>query len=342
MLDFPTQASQNLAMSQRIRRLESALRTTYWKWLIEEPLATSNNTITSFLNSKIAPLADLDWAIQFNLGGIYLNGQPVLSDMEINAPAVIEYYQPRYDLGSLSQVFPEFHAGHIVFEDDHLLCAFKPAGLPTMPAREQRLFSLKSSVERYLGGTVHMPSRLDMSVSGLVLMSKSPQCHPLLQQLFERKELYKLYLMATPIAPKWSKNVCAAAIGKDPLHPVLRKTVQDTTGDPSARTARTVFYTEGWKNIEGAAILLARPITGRTHQIRVHASAIGFPIIGDRFYGNHDSPVLCLTSYAVSFCHPITGQNLFLSTPNSLLPLWLGSIAEQIKNRINNLELCSI
>jgi 23S rRNA-/tRNA-specific pseudouridylate synthase len=101
---------------------------------------------------------------------------------------------------------------------------------------------------------------------------------------------------------------------------VLRQVVIDG-GQP----AQTQFSSVGTAQISGvaASIYEAKPITGRTHQIRVHSAASGIPIIGDNFYGGVDAPYLHLVSYRIRLIHPITSVQIDLKLPASMGPSWV-------------------
>jgi 23S rRNA-/tRNA-specific pseudouridylate synthase len=225
-----------------------------------------------------------------------------------------------------------------VYEDDELLVFFKPSGLASMPTREQVQHNLKTLLLSYLGpaftsSSLHMPSRLDTSVSGLVLVSKHPAMHRPLQRLFEHRRLRKLYVLRTQTSLAWNTFDALGSIGRDPRHPVLR-CVTATAG----KAAHTVFT----KLIErsSGSYLAAQPVTGRTHQIRVHASSYGFPIDGDNFYAGAENPELALMSAALRFIHPHSHRELLILAPATALPYWVATEWKDIEPELRRLLEC--
>jgi 23S rRNA-/tRNA-specific pseudouridylate synthase len=188
-----------------------------------------------------------------------------------------------------------------------------------MPAKEQRHFSMKTYLERFTGSIIHMPSRLDVSTQGLLITSISSKAHAKLQQAFEHRLVKKEYLCATHIKPTWSNLSVNLPIGRAKEHSVLR--VIDHKDGQAAQTELSVL---GSSNTSKSPIyvLSAKPLTGRTHQIRVHTATSGVPILGDKFYGGAPATSLHLVSFAVACLHPVTGKQIKFTLPKSLQPSW--------------------
>ena len=161
-----------------------------------------------------------------------------------------------------------------------------------------------------------MPSRLDTSTDGLLILSLNKKTHNYLQQAFERRLVCKRYLLASHNDPGWRLKFVSANITKDHSHPVLRKVPHDNSG----KRCLTIFSACGSE--EGNSVFMARPLSGRTHQIRVHAAHIGIPIKGDNFYGGISSGNLHLISYYLGFWHPFKKEFLEFTLPNQFLPSW--------------------
>ena len=273
-----------------------------------------------FLSKNLTHIPSSEWEKRANYGGIYVNGLLANQDQTLPTPASIEYYEPKYPIEDAEKFFPKFSSDWIVFEDQFILVSYKPAGLPTMPAKEQNKYSLRSYLDKYVGHAVHCPSRLDTSTQGLVIVSKDSRTHGLLQQVFEHKRIRKEYRFVTDAVVDWEFFEANQPIGKSPEHPVLR-----CINGTNAKSAHTRF--EKIRSIEsGGTVIRALPTTGRTHQIRVHSSAHGFPIRFDKFYSSYtEMPKgpLCLLSYAISLKHPVTDENLVIQMPDNLLPTWI-------------------
>ena len=306
----------------RARAVADALRTRYWCWTIHSQSETPP-TLRKLLCDRLPHIPEDSWPSRFVFGGIYINGLEALDDQPLTAPCRIEYYEPKFEISAAALVFPEFKSEYVLFQDEHILIAYKPAGLSSMPAKEQRHFSVKASIERLLGTVVHMPSRLDVSAQGLIIMSISPLAHAELQKAFEMRRISKTYVCASDRKPDWKCKIVSAQIGRDSLHPVLR-TTKTTVG----QQAETIFDYLG-ENGTGKQrhILSARPITGRTHQIRVHAAHESIPLLGDRFYGGAAHSHLHLVSYALSCLHPVSKKPFSFSLPPQLHPDWMSDIS---------------
>lgn len=304
-----------------IAEVSDALRTHYWSWLIYETTPTSNRLL-SFLVHQLPHIDPSTWKERFDFGGVYVNGRDALGDRDLPLPCKVEYYEPKFKISEAGSIFPNFRDDYVIYGDEHLVAVYKPPGLSSMPAKEQRHFSVKASVERHLGVTVHMPSRLDVSAQGLMIMSSSACAHARLQQAFEHREVFKEYRCASTSESPWISKSVELPIGRDSRHPVLRR-VDYESGKP----AKTEFIAIGAATSGDLPVHVFRaiPITGRTHQIRVHASASGISLVGDRFYGGTLAANLHLVSYAVRLKHPISGVELQLSLPQRFLPKWISN-----------------
>jgi tRNA pseudouridine32 synthase/23S rRNA pseudouridine746 synthase len=295
-----------------------ALRTKYWCWILRERDAYSNSLLT-FLHQNLPHIQPDSWGQRFAFGGVYVNGRDALGDIELPLPCKIEYYEPKFDIPHAAAIFPEFRAEYLFYRDDDIIAVYKPPGLSSMPAKEQRHFSVKASVERLTGARVHMPSRLDVSAQGLIIMSISERCHGPLQQIFEQRQITKEYICASGSHPTWSDKSVELPIGRDASHPVLRK-IDTINGKPALTEFSLMGRVE--ENDIFMSVFRAKPVTGRTHQIRVHAAASGIPLIGDRFYGGMAADYLHLIGYAVTLTHPVRKDALRITLPENFLPKW--------------------
>jgi len=294
-------------------RLNDALFTK--RWVIDLINGQPEQLIT--LLKRAAPHIPADeWDKRINVGGAHLNGAPVAGDCIVAPPARVEYFEPRGGTFE-SSGYPLWSSDWIIFEDNDLIVINKPIHLPTLPVREQSIHNLRRYLEEYLVHAVHLPSRLDTSTSGLVIASKSPDTHRALQRTFETRAIVKRYLCELSGVPSFRKLTLSSAIGHHPLHPVLRAT---HSAGKSALTCFNVIEPR-----EKSALVEARPITGRTHQIRVHAQAMGYPLVGDNFYNGAEAPSLHLCCVELGLNHPRTGAALRISLPEKARPSWIRS-----------------
>lgn len=302
-----------------LERVNQALSSKRWCWRFFEN-ASCPNDLLSLLLDKLPNINPQSWQDRFVHGGIYINGQPTTTNQELKPPVQVEYFEPKFDIKDAHRYYAHFSNDYIVYEDQYLLAVFKPPKLPSLPAKEQSKYNLRSYLESYCGHPVHMPSRLDSSAQGLLLVSKSSLTHAYLQQAFEKKTVAKYYLLEVSGQPEWLRYSCQMAIGRNPAHPVLRKAVSE--GGQKAQTEFKLVKCSVNQQKNKTTILEAQPITGRTHQIRVHAATLGFPIIGDNFYGGMIAPELRLLSHRITIAHPITANILDIKVPKKLCPAW--------------------
>lgn len=305
-------------------------------WEISED-APCPRTLQDALSQKF-PSID-NWRERFEWGGILVNGRPMALSTELSPllPVRIEFYQPKVEWEQRWEQYPVFDpAKHIVYHDHGLLIAFKPAGLPTNPSKDQHRCCLQTYLTQEIG-PVHMPSRLDMGTSGLIAVSTEKELNKQLQLVFEKHHIHKEYLFVVEGAWPWpvdSPITVERPIGRHPDHPILRAA---TTGTESKgyvldngktevpKEAVTRFSLVARKGDK--CLVLAAPLTGRTHQIRVHTASLGFPIVGDTFYGGAEAKELNLLSYRIRLgFHPVSKQPVNVTVPAALLPPWVTEV----------------
>jgi 23S rRNA-/tRNA-specific pseudouridylate synthase len=304
----------------RLARIEASFFSSYWRWELDSS-EELEPTIEAELAKRLPHIPVSSWPARFELGGVYLGADPAVLGDKLTPPCRLEYYEPRMSVERVADFYPRFSPEMILFVDDDCAVVFKPAGLPTTPARDQQRYSMQRYLEQHLGQVVHMPSRLDTAVSGVVLCSLSSRMNRYLQKAYDRRWIEKRYLAEVIGMPSWNTKVCEQPLERDPRHPILRRTA--TSGGESARTR---FFRGGSIELNGTTrtLLQAEPVTGRTHQIRVHCLYEGFPIIGDPYYGGLGCQDLHLLSYAVKFFHPFRQEHIAVNVPAESLPQWLG------------------
>lgn len=237
----------------------------------------------------------------------------------------------------------------ILYEDECIIVADKPSGMLAVPGRTLKV-SLQERLQRLAGpgADVRACHRLDMDTSGLIVFAKDAASLAALQQQFERHEVVKSYIARLCPGRPLENNVLKPAKSKD-LRPSTggeTKPLEDTGLGPAAggrislplildyddRPRQMVDFEEGkqavtdWELLQtlpdGSALVRFTPLTGRTHQLRVHAAhplGLGRPVAGDRLYGG-GSGRLCLHAAAISFTHPRSGERLsFTSDPDFLI-----------------------
>lgn len=162
-----------------------------------------------------------------------------------------------------------------------VVVADKPAGMPTIADHAGATHTLVAAVARALGidaSKLHPTSRLDRDVSGAVAFALSPGARERLERAREEHKYVRRYVAIATRAPEPPSGVWDAPIGRagDPRH--------RAANGKDAKPARTHFAVVATAT-SGAALLALAPVTGRTHQLRVHAAHAGAPLLGDRVYG---------------------------------------------------------
>ena len=304
----------------RLDRLHSALTSTHWVFTYHTQKGCPP-TVLSALTKELPHIDPASWQDRLAFGGLYINGEETIEDLPLTAPCRVEYYEPKFEIAKASTLFTKFTTEQIAFEDEDLIAVYKPAKLPCGQSKEQRHFYLRKFVEEYLGKPVHMPSRLDTSAQGLVLFSKSKRMHRVLQQSFEKHSIEKYYLLHVSPAVSFQKKLVQNQIGEDPEHPILRRVVE--SGGLAAVTQFSAVAAVSDDPGPAGTLLLAKPQTGRTHQLRVHTSTLGHPIVGDNFYGGAPATELRLLALRFRFHNKLLGKLVEITLPDRWLPAWV-------------------
>lgn len=299
--------------------MHNTFSSTYWRWQLDPG---PPRQCVDLLCELLPHIDATSWPRRFMHGGVYVAGRPAAFDAVVAPPCRLEYYEPRYQIEQADTFFPSFTPNMVVYRDDDLGVVFKPAGLPTMAARDQVEFNLWRSLQDLFGVPVHLPSRLDVGVCGVVLCSFSARMNRHLQRAYERRRVMKSYLAEVCGDVPWTSREVHRKIARDPAHPVLRRCVGD---EEKGEEAHTIFEKVASYRRDGEvrSLLRAHPMTGRTHQIRLHCQSEGFPIVGDPYYGGVESPELRLVSYEVGLFHPYRQTQLTWGIPRELQPGWI-------------------
>ncbi len=240
----------------------------------------------------------------------------------------------------------------ILYEDEHLIAIDKPPGLVVHPAPGHASGTLVNALLHHvrdlagIGGALRpgIVHRLDRDTSGVLLVAKTDLAHRLLSRQMRRRTLRKEYLALVAGVPRVRKGEVSLAIGRDPRDRKKMKAFRAPAGAPAgAREARTLYEIQREWFALGLTLLRCRLVTGRTHQIRVHLSASGLPIVGDSVYGRAryprirdaalrkrltDFPRQALHAERVSFRHPATQEPVEIVAP---LPADMKGLLEEIE-----------
>ena len=273
--------------------------------------ANREGQLSSFLRGELkmsyALMNKLKWG-----DAIQVNGMPQRTNYPVKVGDLITV--------RLDEEEPEFPSEDgpltVLYEDDFLLAVDKPAGMLIHPSRARFDGTLANFVAGYYRRTgqksaFHPLTRLDRDTFGIVLLAKNAHVHTLLQQTKVRKTYHAL----TYGWGETDSGVIDAPIARRELPSLLRYVAPE--GKPSV--TEFVVLERG----ENICKLALRPITGRTHQLRVHCAHMGHPILGDPQYGSEESQLFSetlglthqlLCAKCLELEHPITGEQLILES----------------------------
>lgn len=279
------------------------------------PQDLSPMPIKKYLHSYIG-LSLTIWRKIKNTGSIIVNGKEVTIAYVIEPGDIIalHWLQP-------CDIVPTNIPLDIAYEDDTLLIINKPAGMLIHPTTSEHASTLGNAIMYYfhkqgLTHAFHPVHRLDRNTSGLVLIAKYPHIQHLLS-LNGAKNINRQYLALATGILKPSEGIIDAPIARHP-DSIIQRIV-----DPNGQAATTCYQV--LKPLINACVVQLTLLTGRTHQIRVHLSHLGHPIIGDDLYGGTRDLIArqALHAARLYFTHPLSGKVI--------------DVASQLPNDISNL-----
>ncbi|MFD1066013.1 RluA family pseudouridine synthase [Oceanobacillus locisalsi] len=282
-------------------------------WVIDD--AGAQMTMKNFLHKKLHFSRRLLTAIRKQ------GGKCLLNEKEAHMKEILHLHD------QLTVIFPDETSGHIeatemeltiVYEDDDYLVIDKPAGQACMPGMNDRYTSLANGIQSYYNAsghpaTVHIVTRLDKNTSGLVLVAKNRYAHALLSEAQKKHQIHRVYeaMITGKIEP--SAGTIQAPIARKEAS-IIEREVNKEKGKEAITHYRTV------SSHTRASSLRVQLETGRTHQIRVHFSHLGHPLLGDDLYGGKTDDIQrqALHCAALEWVHPFTKKRMRFDCP---LPL---------------------
>ena len=213
---------------------------------------------------------------------------------------------------------PCLEAPHVLFVDEHLAVVDKPSGLLSVPGRHPaNKDSLISRLQADWPDAL-IVHRLDMDTSGIMVIARSKAVHAQLSNQFQQRQISKTYLATVAGHPTAdSGSIDYPLIADWPNRPLQK--ICTLSGKPALTHYRV---TERKSGIFATSTLELQPITGRSHQLRVHLMAIGHPILGDRFYAPSEvqsaASRLMLHASTLEFTHPATDERMLFTSPRNL------------------------
>lgn len=266
-------------------------------------------------------------------GAITVNGHPAKPSYEMRGGDVIEMIIPEPEP---PEVIPQDIPLEILYEDEHMLAINKDTGIICHPAHPEQTGTVVNALAFYASQLSHgqdpfrpgIVHRLDRNTTGVMLIAKADEAHWRLALQFERRTVQKTYLAVVAGELNLDGDIIDAPIG---VHPVVREKFSVMVSENRINIAkRAVTNYEVAERFRGFTLVKLWPKTGRTHQLRVHMSYIGHPMVGDSMYGGSpvsehsltgdgsETPFLthqALHAWRIEFQHPITEQSMEIEAP---------------------------
>jgi len=278
--------------------------------------------VTDYLADRFTYHGKEEWTTLIRDGRVFVNGTRCDKNTFVAAGDAVAYEPYDFEEPAANLSYS------IIYEDDWMLCVNKPGNLLVHRAgksfRNNLVYQLRN-VNTPPYPNCHPVHRLDRGTSGTVLFAKNADCGATLGKLFRDNTVIKKYAAIVSGNIDIETPFCV----DKPIAPDANATPGNApckfTTDKNGKPARTVIENVKFLS-NGFSLLTIRPLTGRTHQIRVHLASIGFPIVGDRLYGGIDNMPpqrQSLHCESLSFLHPYKNIECTMTAPlpDDILPL---------------------
>ena len=199
----------------------------------------------------------------------------------------------------------------ILLEENNFLIVDKPAGIPVLTDgwAKEAPYLVKQLEEVY--GRIWVVHRLDKTTSGVMIFARNAETHRSLNTQFELHQTQKVYHAILEGEPQWKEKVASFPLRTNVGH--KHRTIVDEKGGKPSETRFRVL-----RRSISAALVEARPTTGRTHQIRVHALTLGHPLLADYLYEAEETEIIqrpALHAHSLTFTHPLSQELLTYTAP---------------------------
>jgi 23S rRNA pseudouridine1911/1915/1917 synthase len=298
--------------------------------------AEAGKRLDALLAERFAYHSRMNLRRAIHAGGTRVDGRSVRSAFRVRpGQRVVVHLPPMPREGPIPEDIPL----EILYEDEHLAAINKPPAMVVHPGRGHWKGTLTAALAHHfrslsdVGGPVRpgVVHRLDRDTTGVIVVAKSNRAHFELAQQFEERVTEKEYMAIVVGAPEYDRDMIDLPIG---IHPYQREKMAIRVNHESSKPAKT-FY-EVVERFSGFALVRAMPKTGRTHQIRVHLSHLGYPVLCDKQYGGRsritrgelardlssdplsEPPLLdrhALHAFRLTISHPMSGESLTFEAP---------------------------
>ena len=281
--------------------------------------SSDNTSVKDYLYNTLRFSTALVKRLKYLENGILVNGTHVTVRYVLRTGDTLSLAYDDTDGEICDNIAPCELPLSIIYEDEHIIALDKPAGMPTHPSHNHHTDTLANALAYYFAKrsrpfVFRAVNRLDADTSGIVLVAKSKHASHLLTSELQsggfEKEYSALLHGRLEVGGEIDLPIMRA-------HDSTMLRVVDTSNTDLSKPALTKYRVE--QLACDRTLVCASPITGRTHQLRVHFSHIGHPIFGDGLYGitsdGSDHTRLALHCKKMSFTHPFTGERLTLCAP---------------------------
>lgn len=266
--------------------------------------------------------------LKYREGGLKVNGEEVTVRRVLRAGDVVELAVEDREEDRAESVVPRKLPIKILYRDAHITVCNKPPKMPTHPSHGHLDDTLANALA-FLAAAKGVPfvfrpvNRLDGDTSGIVLTANDRISAGRLFETMKRGEIKKTYVAVVCGVPEPASGMVDAPIARADFGILMR------TVSAEGREARTEYNTVAVSADGKYSLVVLRPLTGRTHQIRVHMSYIGCPLLGDFLYGERSELIgrHALHAARITFAHPEDGRTITVSAP---LPDDLASVCDTL------------
>lgn len=280
------------------------------------PLRFDQHKAIDFLSGMHANLKPEYWVSECEQNRITYKQNPISADTIVRSGWRIEHHLPQTTEPAVSNRI------NVLYEDDVIIAVDKPAPLPMHPCGRFNRNTLDYIINQvYVDEQIRILHRLDANTTGVVIMAKKKSAAQFIHPQFVNHQVDKTYLARVQGHPGEDHFNCKASISSQASAAGSRQITDE------GRTANTSFKVLQ-RFDDQTSLIECRPKTGRTNQIRIHLSHLGFPIIGDPTYNSDGElsqslelgePPMCLHAYRLTLIHPNTKERLEIQTN---LPSW--------------------